>query len=257
MAKKYEKIRFDEDEFKAWFTPEMVKKIKAFDKNALRDTFLRFENELKALAYRKYNVLRNNSYYSDYTVDDYIAQIYLDMPYYSFDSASHFSNSCFIRLSYIKEGGWYYIKNYNPKLNDRKLYYADVIPLYVEHSSQKHEKTFSDDYCIVDFLGIGEKSLEEEYLEKYDSENLKPATVKLLNYCKSLLTPRMLEAFELACDGYNMGQIMSYTGKKTCALYGARIKLLKHYNELKPLLQEANLYSREFDSLASKYCQVH
>lgn len=257
MAKKYKRIEFDEDEFKAWFTPEMVKKIKAFDKNALCDTFLKFQKELEALAYRKYNILRKNDLYRDYTVNDYIAQIYLDMPYYSFGNVSHFANSCLTYLSCIKEGGYYYIKNYNPKLSNMKFYQADVIPLHVEHGSQKNEKNFSDDYCIVDFLGIGEKSAEEEYFEKYDSEDLKPASVRLLEYCKSLLTPKMLEAFELACDGYNMGQIILYTGKKTCSLASARIKLLKHYNELKPFLQEANLYSPEFDSLASKYCQVH
>lgn len=171
-----------------------------------------------------------SNYLESYDIEEYLNQIYIDLPYLNYSSKTYFNYLLYHEiLPRVKRGGYSYIYETNSKLLSQNYPMIEAQSLYYEHDD-------GDVELITDILGMssGDDPQNEFVCDKHELR-----ANKIMSFCSRYLTQRESEVLQLYLDGYSYLQIED-KGYKCVgpSMLQIRKKLIEHFFELKKYMYD-------------------
>lgn len=245
-----DKHTIDRQEFKEIFSDTFIAQVKNKNPNALRFVYEKYLSDFICVVNKVYFKTRHDTRHIEFSFQDYLSQIYLDLPYYDYSSPSFMIQSALTLLPYICYGGYDYIKSMNPKKQTRAYTEAQVYSFDMKMPSKngESERTF---YDYFDSLGI-DKNFEDEIIEKIEGCYYTKNKIEILKkFMSSILPPTLYSTFLYRCKGYSAQVIKEKTGHIFDYTYFYK-KVFSNYNKLKTILIDLNLFKPEYDLIAAE-----
>lgn len=207
------------------FNTETIEKIKAFDCEAIKSFYLSNFNLFKKLVNIYINKRLTYNPACDLCFDDFIADIYISLPYYRYDSPDYFIASVKYAFPLVERGGFAYSMEYGLSTH---IKLKDLYSLYIENDDGEItllSDLYDNGKIYDDFTNF---SLSYEKMSS-----------KIVEFCSKFFSNKEKIYFQYFMDGYQDKVIREKmcTKSKTHYLTDIKNKLILHFDEVKKFLE--------------------